>query len=161
MDQLESLLGKDIIHYVEDIVELLSPRVWQNILLDCTKNELLVLWLLFRNPQVNMTQVAEYIHVPLNTATGIIARMEKRELVQRERSSEDKRIVTICMGIQGNSQMQAVIKEFMYYGQKILESFTAEEIILLGKMMDKLSTVLREDRQKERPVKTVRRISIE
>ena len=39
--------------------------------------------------QVNMTEIAEYIHVPLNTATGIINRMEKNGLIERTRSQED------------------------------------------------------------------------
>ena len=77
MDQQGSLEVYDnIVEYVEEIKELLSSDLWGNIFLNCTKNEVLVFWLLHRKKQVNMSEIADYIHVPLNTATGIIGRME-------------------------------------------------------------------------------------
>ena len=96
---------KEIIPYIDTLENLFTSEFWGNLLLDCTKNELFVLWLLYKKKEVNMTQVAEYIHVPLNTATGIIARMEKRKLVSRQRSDEDKRVVTITFGEDGQKQI--------------------------------------------------------
>ena len=55
---------KEIYQYIDEVKELLSPDIWENILLNCTKNEMLILFLLYRSEEVNMTQVAEYIHVP-------------------------------------------------------------------------------------------------
>jgi len=152
---------QEIYRYVDQIKELLSPEVWQNILLDCSKNELLVLWLVFRQEEVNMTQIADYIHVPLNTATGIITRMEKKQLVNRNRSVEDKRIVTIQMGEQGRSQMQAIVKEVMYYGQLVMREFSPEEMKLLLKFFETTTRVLSEERKKEETEKKVRKIMIE
>lgn len=152
---------QEIYRYVDQIKELLSPEVWQNILLDCSKNEILILWLLFRQEEVNMTQIAEYIHVPLNTATGIIARMEKKDLVIRNRSTEDKRIVTIQMGTQGKSQMQAVAQEVMYYGQLVMREFDPEEMKLLMKCFETITKVLSQERKKEEEGKKIRKIVIE
>ena len=146
--------------YFDRMKELLSPDVWQNILLDCSKNEMLVLWLLYRKGIVNMSQIAEYLSVPLNTATGIVGRMEKKELILRERSPEDKRIVTIHMGRQGNEQMQKLVSQFMYYGQKILEEFTPEEIKQFVHMLDKLMDIVTEQRDQE-PKSKVRKIQID
>ena len=84
-----------VLDYVEEIKELLSSDLWENIFLNCSKNEVFVFWLLYRKNEVNMTEIADYIHVPLNTATGIIGRMEKDGLVVRTRSKEDKRVVNI------------------------------------------------------------------
>ena len=41
MEWKESAFEKEVFGYVDEIKELLSPDMWQNILLDCTKNELL------------------------------------------------------------------------------------------------------------------------
>lgn len=152
---------QEIYQYVDQMKELLSPQIWQNILLDCSKNELLVLWLIYRQEEVNMTQIADYIHVPLNTATGIIARMEKRKLVSRDRNAEDKRIVTIRMGELGKSQMQAIVKEVMYYGQLVMKEFNPEELKLLLKFMETTRRVLTEERKKDDTEKKIRRITIE
>ncbi len=157
----EKIMEQEIFQFVEQLKDLLSPQMWENILLDCTKNEILILWLLFRNHSVNMTQIADYIHVPLNTATGIIARMEKKMLVVRERSDEDKRIVTIRLGQQGEVQITAMINEFTYYGRKVMESFSKEEINLFSSMMNKLIEIMSETRKEDYKQVKVRKIEIE
>jgi MarR family transcriptional regulator, organic hydroperoxide resistance regulator len=150
----------EILKYVDHIRYLMSEQMWQNVLLDCSKNELFILWLLYRQNEANMTQIADYINVPLNTATGIINRMEKRELVVRERNTQDKRVVTIRMGEKGSAQMNAVITEFMYYAKKVVESFTTQEIELLFRMLGKLSDIMREERKQEKETSKIVRITI-
>ena len=90
-----------IADYIEEVKELLSSDIWENIFLNCSKNEVLIYWLLYRKREVNMTEIAEYIHVPLNTATGIINRMEKNDFIIRTRSKEDKRVVLIGFSEKG------------------------------------------------------------
>jgi DNA-binding MarR family transcriptional regulator len=164
MEQEIHNLEDIIFQYIDKVKLLLSAGTWQNILMDCTKNELFVLLLLFRQSEVNMTQIAEYIGVPLNTATGIVARMEKKEIVLRERSLEDKRIVTISMTTEGKKYIQNIMKEFLHYGQLIMDSFTAEEMQLVFRTVDKGINVLSMDRNRRQEAEQetkVRKIEIE
>lgn len=146
---------------IDKVIALLSPEIWQNILLDCSKNELLVLWFLFRQKEVNMTQIAEYIHVPLNTATGIAARMEKRKLIIRERSEEDKRIVTIRLGEKGEGQIKESLNVFLQYGQLIVEEFTEEEMKLLLGIFEKAAMILDREKERGKKVHKIKKISID
>lgn len=150
-----------IIDYIEEIKELLSSDIWGNIFLDCSKNEVLIFWLLYQRSEVNMTEIAEYIHVPLNTATGIINRMEKKELIVRTRSKEDKRVVLIGFSAKGMAQFQGLIHELMYYGMKVMSSFTKEEMALFYKMTTKVKEILKQEKKKEETPKKVRKITIE
>ena len=150
-----------IIDYIEEIKELLSSDLWENIFLNCTKNEVLIFWLLYQRNEVNMTEIAEYIHVPLNTATGIINRMEKSELIVRTRSKEDKRVVLIGFSEKGTAQFQNLVNEMMYYGMKVISSFTREEMELFYKMTTKVLEVLKQEKQKETAPKKIRKITIE
>ena len=161
MKMPEMQFEQEIFDFIDQVRELLSPGIWENILLDCSKNEILILWLLLRRTEVNMTQIADDIHVPLNTATGIVSRMEKRKLVSRERSAEDKRVVTIRMGAQGEAQMRAMIQEMMRYAARVMESFTEEEMSLLFRMMEKLLTILKEERTREAGKRGIKKINIE
>ncbi len=161
MEQIGESFEQQIYQYIDRIKDLLSPEIWQNILLDCSKNEILILWLLYRQEEVNMTQIADYIHVPLNTATGVIARMEKKELVIRNRSAEDKRIVTIRMGSLGMKQMKAISGEFLYYGQLVMQEFSTDEIQLLMKFFDTVTRVLSQERKRETEGKKLKKIMIE
>ena len=146
--------------YIEEIKELLTMELWENIFLNCSKNEVLVFWLLFRQKEVNMSDIAEYIHVPLNTATGIIGRMEKNGLIERTRSAEDKRIVLITFSEKGRAQFQKLVDE-MSYGVKILGELTASEMKLIESLMAKVKKVLKEEKIQKEPVKKVRKITIE
>lgn len=150
-----------IIDYIEEIKELLSSDIWENIFLDCSKNEVLIFWLLYQRSEVNMTEIAEYIHVPLNTATGIINRMEKNELIVRTRSKEDKRVVLIGFSEKGMAQFQNLINELMYYGMKVMSSFTKEEMELFYKMTTKVKEILRQEKKEEDTPKKIRKIRIE
>lgn len=150
-----------IIDYIEEVKELLSSDLWGNIFLNCSKNEVLVFWLLYQKSEVNMTEIAEYIHVPLNTATGIINRMEKNELIVRTRSKEDKRVVLIGFSEKGMTQFQKLINELMYYGMKVMSSFTKEEMDVFYKMTTKVKEILKQEKRKEETPKKVRKITIE
>lgn len=150
-----------IADYIEEVKELLSSDIWENIFLDCSKNEVLIFWLLYQRSEVNMTEIAEYIHVPLNTATGIINRMEKNELIVRTRSKEDKRVVHIGLSEKGMTQFQSLVNELMYYGMKVMSSFTKEEMNLFYKMTTKVKEILRQEKRKEDTPKKVRKIIIE
>ena len=150
-----------IADYIEEVKELLSSDIWENIFLDCSKNEVLIFWLLYQRSEVNMTEIAEYIHVPLNTATGIINRMEKNELIVRTRSKEDKRVVLIGFSEKGMTQFQSLVNELMYYGMKVMSSFTKEEMNLFYKMTTKVKEILRQEKRKEDTPKKVRKIIIE
>lgn len=150
-----------IVDYIEEVKELLSSDIWENIFLDCSKNEVLIFWLLYQRSEVNMTEIAEYIHVPLNTATGIINRMEKNELIVRTRSKEDKRVVLIGFSEKGMTQFQSLVNELMYYGMKVMSSFTKEEMTLFYKMTTKVKEILRQEKRKEDTPKKVRKIIIE
>ena len=165
MDLKEYGISKDtfqtIIDYIDEVKELLSSEIWESIFLDCSKNEILIFWLLYQRKEVNMTEIAEYIHAPLNTATGIVSRMEKNGLIERNRSSEDKRIVLIGFSEKGMNQFQSLIREMVHYGTKLFSSLTEEEIELFFKMTSKVKDVLKEDRKKETTKKKVRKIKID
>ena len=150
-----------IFRYVDQIKEFLAPEIWQNLLMDCSKNEIFALWLLYVEKEVNMTRIAEYINVPLNTATGIVSRMEKRKLVIRQRSEEDKRIVTIRLGEGGMQQIQLLLKEFMYYGQKVMEGFTEDELNIFFRMLNRFMEILKEEHNKKQEKPKVKKIIIE
>ncbi len=152
---------QDAYELIEEIKDLLSPSIWNNLLLNSSKNEVYIFWLLYRRQEVNMTEIAEYIHVPLNTATGIIARMEKNEFVLRNRSKEDKRVVTICLTEKGMLQVDELVKQLTRYAMELFTSFTKEEMDIFYRMIDKVLTILKQEKQKEEKRSTVRKIIIE
>lgn len=145
MEPLAVDIEKMIFGYLDKVKRLLSSDVWENILLDCSKNELYVMAFLYQHGEVHMSQIADYLEVPLNTVTGIITRMEKRELLSRERSDTDKRVVTVAMTERGQDQMQLILEQMRHYGQAVLQALTAEEFQVLMKLADRAIQILEQE----------------
>lgn len=148
--------------WMDQIKAILSEETWENILMNCSKNELFVLMLLYRGSDVNMTQISDYLSAPLNTTTGIVSRMEKKDMVRRVRSEADKRVVTIVLTERGKQQINDIIGVFLNYAQKVLATLKPEEMALLTEVIGKVVKVLKESpltRQSEKP--KIRKIEIE
>ena len=94
-------------------------------------------------------------HLPPSTDT-----VSYTHLVLRVRSEEDKRVVTIQLSTKGMEQILAIINEIMYYGTKVLENFSQEELNLFFRMMDKLKIVMKEEKEKQTQRRKVRKIPI-
>ena len=99
--------------------------------------------------------------MPLNTATGLVGRLEKRELIERSRSEEDKRVVLIRFSKKGLKQFKSLTAEMIRYGTRIFGELTDEEIALFFKMTEKVKRVLKEDKKQKAEPKKVRKIAID
>lgn len=139
INQLEDTL----FDYIDQVKVIISQDTWENILLNCTKNELFVLMLLYRKSDVNMTQIAEYLNAPLNTTTGIVGRMEKKDMVRRVRSDFDKRVVTIVLTEFGQKQVGEIMAVFLDYGQKVIASLSTDELTVMTTVISKVVTLLK------------------
>ncbi|MGD9566880.1 MAG: MarR family winged helix-turn-helix transcriptional regulator [Sedimentibacter sp.] len=162
MDLNENNIENILFDFIDQIKMLLAPETWQNILLNLSKNEMLVMILLYRETNVNMTRIAEYLNVPLNTATGIVARMEKKGIALRVRSVEDKRIVNIVLSDMGKEQLQNIMQMLINYGTQIISSLSADEIALFGKVFDKAIAAIQDvQKTEDKQANKVRKITIE
>jgi DNA-binding MarR family transcriptional regulator len=109
-----------------------------------------------------MSQIAEYLDAPLNTTTGIVSRMEKKQMVQRIRNEHDKRVVTIMLTEVGTKQISDIIGMFLTYGEKIISSLSTDELNLMGKLINKVVTIIQETPLEDKPKeKKIRKITID
>ena len=118
---------------------------WQSALMDCSKNEMLALVHVYRTGETSMSRVAEYVGAPLNTATGIVNRLEKRGLVERWRSEQDKRVMVVRITEQGKRQVASVIEAVGSTVGRIFEDLTDEERSVLLKVIGRLPALLSEE----------------
>lgn len=154
-----------LFEFIDQCKLLFFPEQWNNTFLDYSKNEVFTLYYVYRKGSPNMTEIAEYIGVPLNTATGIISRLEKRGVIKRERDVVDKRVVTIGISEEGMRFLSEQLKELERYYELFMESITSEEKVLLikiiGKLLDIVSRDIADKERLQETKKTIRRIIIE
>ncbi len=154
-----------IFDYIDKFRFLLSPDQWSAAFLDYSKNEILSLLFLYRNSESNMTEIAEYINAPLNTATGVISRLEKKSMVERKRNSEDRRIVNIILTETAEEFIAKEKNVIQYYFQEIYKELTEEEKTAVLSVISKILAVFKNEKNtkefKDTTNKKVRRITIE
>jgi len=151
-----------IFRYIDKVKVLVSPETWENLLLDCTKDEIFILLFVYRRSEVNMSMIAEYIHVPLNTATGIVGRMEKKNLIARYHSEDDKRVVKVAITDQGTRHIGSILKEIMRYINIVMDRLSPEEIKMLFQTVNKIVEALEETSHSEQDAEVkVKKIVIE
>ncbi len=159
----EQSIEKFFFDLIDQCKYLFYPEQWNNAFLDYSKNEIFAMLFVYRKGHANMTEIADYIGVPLNTATGIISRLEKRGTVIRERDVFDKRVVTIKVCKEGEEFLHQSFQEIQHYYNLLVEEMTEEEREFLFKIIGKLFEIIINDRTKAREEgnKKVRRITIE
>lgn len=160
INKIESI----VFNYIDEFKVLLFPEQWSDIFLDFSKNEILALLFLYRKKNANMTEIAEYIMAPLNTATGVIARLEKKSMVVRIKSAEDRRIVLITLTEAANTVIEKEKALIIKYFIKIYGALTEEEISSALSIYSKVVTVFKESKnsaKEEVEVKKIKKIIIE
>lgn len=154
-----------IFNYIDEFKVLFFPEQWSDLFLDFSKNEILALLLLYRKKNANMTEIAEYIKAPLNTTTGVIGRLEKKLMVERIRSDEDRRIVLITLTQAANEIIEVEKAMITKYITKIYGKLTAEEISSALSIYKKVTGVFKEGLssvdEEEIPVKKIKKITIQ
>ena len=158
---LESILFS----YIDELKFLFFPDKWSGVFLDYSKNEILVLLFLYRFKTANMTEISEYINAPLNTTTGVINRLERKQMVERIRSNEDRRIVQISLTDKANEFIEKEKTLIIYYFTKIYDALTENEKSAAISIIKKVTDVLNEDVNKlkndDLEVKKIKKITIE
>lgn len=140
---------------IDNLQKVLYPEDWIKVDLTLSKTELLTLLIVDRNGEIIMSQIADYIRVPLSTATGIVDRLVKNGYLKRERSESDRRIVSIQLTEKGTTILQDFKESLAEYVDRIDQVLTDEERRLLFNLFLKITKVLdqgnTEDKKVEKP----------
>lgn len=72
-----------------------------------TSSQLLVLRTLFREDSLSAGEIGRRIFIKPGTITGVVDRLEKKELVSRLRTSKDRRVVNVAITQAGRDLVEA------------------------------------------------------
>ena len=149
----------------ENLKKVFFPEEWLRLDMKFSKSEIFAMLLIDRRKEITMTELAEYIHSPMSTATGIIDRLVKSGYIKRDRSEQDRRIVVLGLGEKGFQEITKLKKLISVYLGKVAEGLTQEEIQVLTRIISKVIHILNTEFTDELPKtpdeKTVRKIEIE
>lgn len=124
--------------------ELHSKRL--NKTLGLTFPQLLLLKKLENRTQVTASKIASELSLSRATITSIVDRLEKRELVLRERSKEDRRVIYLSLTPQGEKMLETAptpLQENFIYNLKNLEEW--QQTMILSALQQVASMMDAED----------------
>ena len=120
----------DLRDIVEDILyqfRLLDANTANGPHVDLTCQELrLVEHLGDRGPRI-MREIAEFLLVAVNSVTSTVDNLEKKSIVRRLRSEEDRRVVRVELTDAGKMAYQAAVREKQQLLRSMLGALTEDE----------------------------------
>ncbi len=108
-----------------------------------TGPQLTVIKLLETFENLSLSSLSERIRAQNSTVTGIIDRMEREELVRRERSTSDRRVVHIRLSDKGQKLARQIQVEPMEIFRGALLSLSQADLRDLLRIMNKLQKYVR------------------
>jgi DNA-binding MarR family transcriptional regulator len=93
---------------------------------------------------LSLSELSERINAQNSTVTGIVDRMEREGLVERKRSSDDRRVVHIRLTKKGLELSRSLkFEPFEVFRDAFSAALTHDELVQLLALLDKLVTFVR------------------
>lgn len=107
--------------------------------IELSPREIKVLLLLGDKEEMIMTDLAACLSAPLSTVTRIIDRLEGKELVERSRSAEDRRIVIVRESAKGKLLREGFRGSQLEQATRMLRPLSKGEREILVELLEKLT----------------------
>jgi DNA-binding MarR family transcriptional regulator len=110
-----------------------------------TPPQFVALQWLFEDGDMTIGDLSTKMYLACSTTTDLIDRMEKNDLVERIKDTNDRRVVRIHLLDEGKRIIDEVIKKRQQYLEEVFLNFSAEEIQVLQDNLIKLHHEMRKD----------------
>lgn len=143
MGTLESK-EKELLEHLESIVSRFVFTQGQQSGDICRKGELRIVEILGKNGPMMMTEIAERATLSVSTITSVMDNLVSKQIVQRERCEEDRRVVRVELTSEGKKVFQQVVDTHMRMVHGMLSSLNKTEqdmfISLFRKIAEKIES---------------------
>jgi DNA-binding MarR family transcriptional regulator len=106
-------------------------------------SQLWVLAELQRKPGIRVTELAQAMAVHQSTASNLVESLERSGLLQRERSSEDQRVVHLSLTDSGRQTVARAPKPLRGVLPDALDTLNQKDLAELKKYLGKLATLMK------------------
>ena len=99
---------------------------------------------LCQNPKTSMSDIAQYFHIELPSATSLINKLCDQDLIKRSEDPEDRRLVMLALTTTGKSLLEHALHERKIKLEKILSYLSATQKTELLTIMETLQNRLQQ-----------------
>ena len=108
---------------------------------DLTPVQYSVLYCLWENDQRSPKEIAERLKLENSTISGILERMEKKGLIVRNISKEDRRYIQVRLTDKGSALKNPVIESVEEVNEDVMSIFTETESVEFKNHLRKLAGI--------------------
>lgn len=94
---------------------------------DITKREFVLVILIGRNGEMIMREIADYLQIPMSTATGIVDKLVEKDYLLRNYSAEDRRIVKVDLSKAGKEVYKLMSESMFVFCEATLCKFSEDD----------------------------------
>ena len=107
---------------------------------DVTPVQYGVLYYLWETDIHTPREIADRLQLENSTISGVLERMEKKNLIERQVSKKDRRYIEVVLTDKGASLKDGVLRTVEQFNDDVMTAFSPEEQDILKKSLEKLST---------------------
>ncbi|HWY80190.1 MAG TPA: MarR family transcriptional regulator [Candidatus Sulfotelmatobacter sp.] len=92
-----------------------------------------------------MSEIAEYFHIEMPSATSLLNKLVALQLVKRQNDKNDRRMVRVTLTEAGNELLEKAMEEKLIHIEKMLSYLTDKEQHELLRLLEKLNDRIEEN----------------
>ncbi|MCQ4725782.1 MarR family transcriptional regulator [Anaerotignum faecicola] len=134
---------KECINYLlttaqHNVFQYLSIRLAKY---DVTPSQYGVLSCLWGKSHATPKQIAETLCLETSTISGVLDRMQKKELIDRVINKEDRREVQVIITEKGRALQEPITEIIDSVNEEVLKDFTVEEVAQIKNALRRIASV--------------------
>jgi len=98
----------------------------------------LLLYIAQRGSQ-KMSELAEVFSMTKSNITFLVDSLEEKELVERSRSNEDRRVINICLTEKGQQMYNQVLDDFAKLMSRVMSQIPEKDLSIISEGFERLS----------------------
>lgn len=131
--KLENQLCFPLYACSKEIVKIYKPYLDE---LDLTYTQYITMMVLWERKQMNVKELGKYLYLDSGTLTPVLKKLEQKGLVERTRSKEDERVLSVTLTESGNALKDKAVEIPSLIGACV--NLEPEEAKLLYKILYKI-----------------------
>lgn len=103
---------------------------------------MILLFMIYNKGHIKTSVISEHFGITSGAATGIADKLEKLGYIERSRSKEDRRIVSLVLSHKGKALVEKKKQEHVALYEYILNDLSTEDITRTIQLLNKISNTL-------------------
>ncbi|KHD86640.1 MarR family winged helix-turn-helix transcriptional regulator [Heyndrickxia ginsengihumi] len=114
----------------------------QNELNELTYDQVNTLRYIYQKQSITSTELAQWLNVNKSAISALLNRLDEKELIKRDRSDQDRRIVHLSLTNKGTQLFEDCYQKINLLVQDLIGSFDEEELCQYMKTFKKIDQLL-------------------